>query len=218
MKKSTAVSLVALLLIASIAASALVWAAMSMQGSMRNGARGNGPAAVDAAPVRQVPAFTLTDQRGEAFASGQLDGKVWVANFIFTRCRGVCPILSHNMAQVQEAMRPQPYWPEVRLVSISVDEAHDTPEVLRDYAARHGADPEQWVFLTGPRAEVWPLIEKGFALPVGENPADAAMPFMHSSKLVLVDRQGWVRGYFDGMSDQGRQELLAQLPAVLGEK
>jgi protein SCO1/2 len=95
--------------------------------------------------------FTLTDQEGRAVSRSQLLGKVWVASFIFTRCATLCPQVCATLAQLQEQIRTEP---DVRLVSFSVDPDEDTPAVLKKYAARFGADPERWLFLTGKRDKV----------------------------------------------------------------
>ena len=143
-----------------------------------------------------APSFTLTDQNGEAFGSASLAGTPWVADFVFTRCPAICPVLSRSMARVQDAT--EAVAGETRFVSISVDPEHDTPEVLAAYAERHGADPDRWSLLTGERAEVWSLIRDGFKLMVAENPSDLSNPIAHTPKLVLVDAGGQVRGYYDG--------------------
>ena len=106
----------------------------------------------------QVPEFTLTERSGRSVTAGDLRGRVWVANFIFTQCPGVCPALSARMAALQQALRARREsgapGNDVRLVSISVDPTRDTPEVLRRYAARFRADPDDWLFLTGSRGAV----------------------------------------------------------------
>lgn len=160
-----------------------------------------------------LPAFTLTDQHGRPFGSEDLAGLVWIADFMFTRCPGVCPMLTRNMAAIQDQLRDHPQWDRIRLISISVDFDHDTSAVLRRYAEQHGADPEHWFFLSGPRHAVWPLIESGFRLPVAEDPDNPVMPFTHKAKFVLLDGKGRIRGYFDGLSDPA--SLLADLEKLL---
>lgn len=178
------------------------------------------PTATDAAPpvFYDVPAFELIDQNEQPFGSDDLKGKVWVADFMFTRCSGICPMLSANMKALQDELKTKPYWDRVRLVSISVDEEHDTPAILREYAERFDAEPGHWVFLTGPRERVWPLIEDGFKLVVGEAADNAAMPFDHSGKFALVDARGRVRAYHDGTDPASRAALIADLETLLVEQ
>lgn len=172
--------------------------------------------ASDPLPVLfKLPDFALTDQDERTFGSEQLKGKVWVADFMFTRCNGICPMLSANMQAVQTQLQNHDRWNDVRLVSISVDSDNDTPAVLREYAQRFQAEPGQWVFLTGQRETVWPLIENGFKLMVGEDPDNEAMPYSHSGKFALIDQQGRVRAYHDGTTPQGRDALIADLHRLL---
>lgn len=202
-----------------LATAAITLAVLTERATPRAAAVAPDVGAPDALPVLfELPRFTLTDQNGRAFGSDQLDGKVWVADFMFTRCKGVCPMLSANMEALQSRLSEDPRWSsDIRLVSLSVDAEHDTPAILREYARRYHAQPGQWVFLTGEREQVWPLIEDGFKLAVGATPTNEVMPFAHSSKLVLVDQQGRVRAYHDGTTPQGRAALIADLHRLLGE-
>src|SRR5206468_444910 len=126
--------------------------------------------------------------------------------FIFTKCAGTCPTMSHEMAGLASDASLK----DVRFVSISVDPDNDTPAVLRDYAKKYGADAARWTFLTGTRDAVRTLAKTGFKLPVEEQ-KDAAMPILHSSDFVLLDREGRIRGAFDGTTDEGRKGLRAAI-------
>jgi len=142
-----------------------------------------------------LPEFQLTGHDGKPLARASLLGRPFVADFIFTRCGGICPAMTARMAQLQRRVDPR-----VRLVSFSVDPEHDTPEVLARYARDFGAGPG-WVFVTGPRAELHALATDGFHLAAMEIPPDQRQggdgPFLHSGKFVLVDGQGRIRGYYD---------------------
>jgi protein SCO1/2 len=146
-----------------------------------------------------IPAFSLEERSGGTIALNDLLGKVWVADFIFTNCAGVCPAMTHCMAKVQDAMKDDP---DARLVSITTDPGRDTIEVLRAYADRHGASKERWFFLRGPQADVLALQVKGFKM---GSPTD---PFLHSERLVLVDKRGRIRGWYHGTEDAGVEALL----------
>ena len=162
-----------------------------------------------------LPPFTLIDQRSNPYGSSDLQGKVWIANFIFTRCPDMCPMLSAAMAKLQQDLTREPLWDRVRLVSFSVEPDHDSPAVLLDYAEKLGAG-SHWAFLTGSREEIWQLSQEGFKLPTAESPPDAGNPILHSNKFVLSDAEGRIRGYYDAREQRDRQRLLRDLRALLG--
>ena len=165
-----------------------------------------------------VPDFALTDQTASPFGSARLDSGLWVANFIFTRCAATCPVQTSTMVELQERLRAKQLLPEITLVSFSVDPGFDTPEVLREYGEEYGADPDRWRFLTGGREEIWDLSKTGFKLAVGESPPESqSQPLFHSPRMVLVDRQRRIRGYYDGISAGGLDEIEGAIDAVAGE-
>src|SRR5437667_10232129 len=142
--------------------------------------------------------FALTERNGRIVTRADLDGKVWVASFVFTCCAGPCPQISGTMAELHRDVSGEP---DVRLVTFTVDPERDTPVVLKQYAERYGADPERWLFLTGEQKALYALIEKSFLLGVRQNEGKDRTPgneVTHSTRLVLVDRRGHVRGFYDG--------------------
>lgn len=165
-----------------------------------------------------LPRFTLTDQSGQPFGQEQLQGNVWVADFVFTRCAGPCPMMTSRMAQLQARLNKHPDRQNIRLVSISVDPEHDTPATLQEYAKLARAEDHLWRFLTGPREDIWRLIRSGFKLPVDDAPDNTQMPILHSQKFVLVDAQGRVRGFYDALEETGQQKLFRDLQLVLDER
>ncbi|TDI94077.1 MAG: hypothetical protein E2O75_00730 [Chloroflexi bacterium] len=172
----------------------------------------------DLAPVLgELPTFTLTDQTGNTFGSDQLRGKVWIATFIFTRSRETTPQQIAQMKELQKHLETQPVWPGIRLVSITAEPELDTPEVLRTFARQAGADSTHWKFLTGPREEIFTLCEQGFNLPVREEARTAQRPITHNPQFVLVDRKNRIRGYYDGLTLDGLNELILSLDLVLPE-
>jgi len=167
--------------------------------------------------VRRLPPFELVDQNHKTFSLSDLQDQVWVANFIFTRCGSICPILTHQMATLQE--RYDTYGvDEIKLLSISVDPEYDTPDVLRDYAARNGADPGRWTFLTGDLEAVRSLVVEGFATGMGDAIEDDAgmMDISHTGKFVIVDPSGGIRGYYD-TDTEGLDEIYHRSRHVLAE-
>jgi len=166
-----------------------------------------------------LPSFTLTDQRGQPFGSRELAGKIWVVDFIFTSCQGVCPLLSERMAEVGK--RARHLGPDFHLVSISVDPERDTPARLAEYGARYGANPIAWSFLTGPEQAIQATVVDGFKIGAGKErspgaPADGGAGFweiFHGENLVLVDRQLRIRGYFPATAE-GIDKLMEAVGRV----
>jgi protein SCO1/2 len=139
----------------------------------------------------------LRVRRGRPVRSRDLLGRVWVADFVFTRCAAVCPILSTRLKSLSQRIGPDD---AVRYVSFSVDPAHDTPQVLAEYAARYQADPDRWMFLTGDMNEVERTVVQGFKIFIGDPEPNENDPTLveiaHGEHFVLVDRAGQLRGYY----------------------
>jgi protein SCO1/2 len=150
--------------------------------------------------IGEVPAFTLTDARGQEISRDDLKGDIWVADFIFTRCASICPIMSTRMATL-----PQD---ELRLVSFSVDPEYDTPPVLKEYGSRYDAKPDRWSFLTGDRQAIRDLAINGFHLGVADGTEEDGELIVHSSRFVLIDQQARIRGYYDGLDTNEVRRLL----------
>jgi len=108
-----------------------------------------------------VPDFAFIERSGQTVTRADLLGKVWIASVIFTRCVDECPVVSNHMARLQEALAAES---DVRLVSITVDPVHDTPEVLTRYAQSFAAQPQRWLFFTGDKATIYRLVREGFRL------------------------------------------------------
>ena len=157
-----------------------------------------------------VPDFTLTERSRRSVTRQDLEGQVWVADFIFTRCAGICPVMSSNMQKLQERLPG-----EVRLVSFSVDPSHDTTEVLTEYAKRYNADPDRWLFLTGDPSTMQELSVDGFKLALDPTGGTEAEPITHSSRFVLVDRQGHIRGYYGIEDPDALSRLIADAKKLL---
>jgi protein SCO1 len=158
-----------------------------------------------------VPSFQLIDQNGESFGSQQLLGKIWIADFVYSTCPGPCPMISSRMGELQKPLRDT----DVKLVSFSVDPRHDTPAVLREYAAKLNAQPGRWHFLTGDKDTIYRLSRDGFKLAAADN--EAAGP-IHSTRMVLVDRSGTIRGYYDATDADAVTRLLADVAHLRREQ
>jgi protein SCO1/2 len=145
---------------------------------------------------------------GESFERKALDGHVWVADFIFTSCTRPCPRMSSQMREIQTATANTP---DVKLVSFTVDPAHDTPAVLAAYGKHFLAQPGRWYFLTGPRKSLDETGRAGFKL----NPVDGSLN--HSTRFVLVDRAARIRGYYASSDDGFPGRLLRDLRQLESE-
>ena len=133
-----------------------------------------------------APSFQLTSETGQPFDSKSLAGHVWVADFVYTTCTGPCPMMSSQMHRIQEQTAEMT---DLRLVSFTVDPAHDTPPVLAAYAKHFKQDPYRWVFLTG---EMSKLNDVGLGFKL--NSIDGSLS--HSTRFALVDRKGHIRGFY----------------------
>lgn len=162
-----------------------------------------GPQLLEGAQSWTLPDFTLKDDASKTVTRADLLGRPWVAAFIYASCPGQCPMMTAKMKALRERL------PEAFLVSFSVDGA-DTPQKLAAYKKTYGAD---WLFLTGGSGVVAQLCKDGFKLAVadGKDPAD---PIIHSDKLVLVDRDARVRGFFDPSDPAHRAALAAALKSL----
>jgi protein SCO1/2 len=160
-----------------------------------------------------VPDFKLIERSGKTVTQADLRGKVWVADFFYTTCPGPCPMLTSRLSELQNVTSNLP---DVRLVSISTDPAKDTPEILQQYAKRFDAG-ENWLFLTGEKEPIFDLANKGFKLAVVED-GSAEEPITHSTKLVLVDQTGMIRGFYEGVGEENTDRLVADIERLLRER
>ncbi len=180
-----------------------------------------------------VPDFSLVDLTGRRVGLADLRGKVWLANFIYTRCRETCPLQSAEIARLQQEFAGAQ---DLRFVSITVDPEHDTPAVLDAYATRYHADPERWLFLTGSKAAIYALAKDGFKLGVSDAGANQAKGanwlvdptpafashgseglVMHSARFVLVGRKARIRAYYRSDDPGSLADLRRSLRALLAE-
>ncbi len=165
----------------------------------------------------KVPAFALTDATGQVFDSERLEGKVWVANFIFTRCPTICPVFTRKMAELQH--RGRQLGETIHLVSFTVDPEHDTPEVLMQYAKAQKASPRIWSFLTGGRDTLQKLIAEGLKVHMSkEGPADDLMSYGHGGHFVVVDGRMQVRGYYDSSEKDAVDDILRDVALLVNRK
>ena len=168
----------------------------------------------EALPVLStVPDFALIDQDGKPIQLADLKGKIWVADLIFTKCEGICPVMSSNFSKLQNSLAKT----DVRLVSFSVDPEYDSGAVLREYASRYNADPAKWTFVTGHRPTIFSLAKTGFLLGVDSAGLTPEALVTHSEKFVLIDKQGQMRGYYNGTDSTSEIRILEDISRLQDE-
>lgn len=156
-----------------------------------------------------VPDFSLTNQQGQPLGLSDLQGKIWVADFIFTHCPTICPVMTQEMANLQAEFDSEP----VYFVSFTVDPERDTPEALSRYAVQYGADGKRWHFLTGEKDQIYQLANEGFKLAAAQHGGG----FPHSTKFALVTPDGDIHGYYDSRSKPAMIRLQKDVKTLLGK-
>lgn len=160
-----------------------------------------------------VPEFSLTERSGRAITRADLMGKIWIADFVFTRCSGPCPTLSARMQAIQTALADAP---SVKLVTFTLDPVNDTPSVLADYAKRFHADPDRWWFVTGDKEEVvQKFVVEGLKQTV--IPAKGDDPIIHSEYIVIVDAKGRIRSAHGGLDPNSKSLIVRDVRKLLLE-
>ena len=165
----------------------------------------------------KIQKFQLTDQNNRSFGSKELKNKVYVAEYFFTTCGTICPIMNSQMQRIQKKYRGNSNF---EIVSITVDPEHDSAAVMLNYANGHGADNNQWHFLTGKKEELYNLARKSFFLlkPAEvRNQGDVGSDFIHTNFFVLVDQRSRIRGYYDGTNQNQVTTLMEDIDILLKE-
>jgi len=164
----------------------------------------------------EVPVFRFTDENGKSFGTNELKGKVYIANFMFTSCKTACPILLNKVQTVQHRIRG--VIDRAAIVSFTVDPETDTSKVLFDKARELKANPVVWRFLTASLEDTKSLLVDGFKVPLGDKQiANSIMDVAHSNKLVLVDQDGKIRGYYSIEKD-GINQLMIDTGLLINRK
>src|SRR5215469_1148410 len=162
------------------------------------------PAPLPPPPVLgTVPDFRLVDQTGTPFGPDRLKGRVWIADFVFTRCPDVCPRMTERLVGVHRALGER-----ADIVSVSVDPAYDTPQRLIAFARAHGAESPRWHFLTGDSRYVQEAVLRGFNVAFSRESEDITT-LTHGVHVVLVDGRGRIRGYYDSNDGDALERLVA---------
>ena len=168
---------------------------------------GTKPEVLTEAVAISVPDFSLTNQQGESLGLSDMAGKIWIADFIFTNCPTICPAMTQEMARLQSEFVADP----VYFVSFSVDPERDTANILSRYAKAYGADDRRWHFLTGDKAHIYQLAEKGFSLAAGHKGSE----ILHSTRFVLVKPDGNIHDHYDSRSKPAMIRLRRDIKTLL---
>jgi len=163
----------------------------------------------------KVPDFSLVTSGGKKMDLADLRDKVWVADFIFTRCAGQCPLMSGRMEELQEDLSRHS---ALRFVSFTVDPSWDNAQVLSRYAQRYHARAESWLFLTGAKEAIYRLAREGFRLGVEESGGSTEEPIIHSSRFILVDGRARIRGLYNGKDEDAVEKLKGDIRALLDKR
>lgn len=151
----------------------------------------------------QVPEFRLKDSGSQDFTRDRLKGRVWIVSFLFTRCQGQCPMMIGKMKKLAAQL------PAVQMLSVTSDPDYDTPEIIQKYMKKQSGIPS-WTFLTGPKSEILKLTQ-AFMMATPENPE------IHSTRFVLIDPHGGIRGFFDSQDPEHMKVLNSSAQILLRE-
>lgn len=158
--------------------------------------------------------YNLTDQDGKQSSIASWKNKIVIADFFFTHCPSICPQMTKNLKKVQETYEDDP---EIIFRSFTVDPERDSPVQLKKYAARFSINTNNWSLLTGDKKEIYKLARNSFMV-VATDGDGGPQDFIHSEKLVLVDKQKRIRGYYDGTSDKEVNQLINDIKKLQYEK
>ena len=166
--------------------------------------------------LSNVPAFSFSDQEGQRVTDKDLAGKVYVAEYFFTTCKGICPKLNSNMREVSKDFANEN---DFRILSYTVDPETDSVARMKVYADSLGADPKRWFFLTGRKDSLYHLALNGYLLDdPRNNVTNINEQFLHTQFLALVDKSGRVRKIYDGLKKDELSELEKDIRTLLKEK
>lgn len=160
-----------------------------------------------------IPPFSFVNQDNKLITDKDFDGKIYVADFFFTSCPSICPVMHRNMLKVYEKFKNNP---EVKIASHTIDYKHDTPPVLKNYATKLGIRGTQWEFLRGSRDSVYTLAEKNYLVAVSEDKR-APGGYVHQGWFVLVDKEKRIRGAYDGTQPDQVDKMMDDMETLLDE-
>lgn len=165
----------------------------------------------------RVQDFSFVNQEGDTITQADMKGKIYVVEYFFTTCKGICPKMNENMSTVYQAFRGNE---DVKILSHTVDPKKDTVEAMKAYSLRFEADPDQWMFLTGDKQELYDVARYSYLISASDDTAtvDIESDFIHTDRFVLVDRDGYIRGkFYIGTDPAEVQQLIGDIKQLLKE-
>jgi protein SCO1/2 len=159
----------------------------------------------------KIKSFEFLNQNGEKISEKDYDGYIYVADFFFTTCPSICPIMTDNMVKIQDYIKNKR---KVKLLSFSVTPEIDSVPVLKEYSIKKGVDDKYWNLLTGDKSKIYSLARKSF-LVVKENTESNSHDMIHTENFVLVDREKRIRGFYDGTDDIDIQVLKKDIDILI---
>ncbi|MBT5393507.1 MAG: SCO family protein [Flavobacteriaceae bacterium] len=157
-----------------------------------------------------IPNFSLVNQLGDTISQDTFKDKIYIADFFFTTCLTICPIMTGNMGAIQEAIKDQE---DVLLLSHSVTPERDSVSVLYQYGIEKGVNPKKWHLVTGPKKDIYNLARKSYLVAKDEG-GSGPFDLVHTENFVLIDKQKRIRGYYDGTDPAAIETLLEDLKVL----
>lgn len=158
-----------------------------------------------------IAPFSFTDQDGNIITNKSVEGKVYVADFFFTTCPTICPIMKTQMLRVYDKFRDNP---DFQILSHSIDPTYDTVQVLKDYSTRLGIeDASTWHFLTGDQEKIFEIGQTSYLATAMEDKNEPG-GFLHSGAFILIDQRGHIRGVYDGTKEEQVDKLIKDIPKL----
>ncbi|PWJ57109.1 protein SCO1/2 [Dyadobacter jejuensis] len=161
----------------------------------------------------QIPAFKFVNQNSDTITEASVADKIYVADFFFTSCPTICPVMKRQMLKVHEAFKDND---QLKILSHTIDPDHDTPEVLNTFAKDLGVTGDQWWFLTGPKEQIYEIGQKFYMTPAQAD-STAQGGYIHGGYFILCDKDRHVRGMYDGTTEEGTQKLITDINILLKE-
>lgn len=161
-----------------------------------------------------IPDFSFVNQDSSIITNKTYEGKIYVADFFFTTCPTICPVMKKQMLRVYEKYKENP---KVGILSHTIDPRHDSVKVLKEYATQLGISGKMWNFVTGEKAKIYEIGEKSYYVTAGED-STAAGGIIHSGAFILVDTKRRVRGIYDGTKETDVTKLIKDIEVLLIEK
>lgn len=165
-------------------------------------------------PGHHVADFSFVNQEGKTITNKDVKGKICVVEFFFTTCKGICPKMNENMTHVYQAFRGNK---NVMILSHTVDPKHDTVQAMKEYSLRFDADPSQWMFLTGDKKDLYDMARYSYLISAQDDTTGVSIDqdFIHDNHYVLVDRDGRIRGFYDGLQMTNINKLITDINKLL---